>query len=75
MNSTTNDLNIDLMKRSDWAFQWKTRFSPDPKKQAQEVIFSRKINKIDHPRYILMIIPVIFQIIINSETSLIDIRH
>ena len=49
MNSTTNDLNIDLMKRSDWAFQWKTRFSPDPKKQAQEVIFSRKINKIDHP--------------------------
>ena len=49
MNSTTNDLNIDLMKRSDWAFQWKTRSSPDPKKQAQEVIFSRKINKIDHP--------------------------
>ena len=25
------------------------RFNPDPKKQAQEVIFSRKINKIDHP--------------------------
>ena len=25
------------------------RFSPDPKKQAQEMIFSRKINKIDHP--------------------------
>ena len=27
---------------------WKIRFNPDPKKQAQEVIFSRKINKIDH---------------------------
>ena len=25
------------------------RFNPDPNKQAQEVIFSRKINKIDHP--------------------------
>ena len=25
------------------------RFNPDPKKQAQEVIFSRKINKTDHP--------------------------
>ena len=26
------------------------RFNPDPKKQAQEVIFSRKINKIDDPQ-------------------------
>ena len=25
------------------------RFNPDPKKQAQEVIFSRKFNKIDYP--------------------------
>ena len=31
-------------------FQWKIRFNPDPKKQAQEVIFSRKTNKIGHPR-------------------------
>ena len=37
------------MKISNWAFQWKRRFNPDPNKQAQEVIFSRKINKIDHP--------------------------
>ena len=49
INSTANDLNSDLMKISNWAFQWKMRFNPDPKKQAQEVIFSRKINKIDHP--------------------------
>ena len=27
----------------------KIRFNPDPTEQAQEVIFSRKINKIDHP--------------------------
>ena len=37
------------MKISDWAFQWKMRFNPDPKKQAEEVILSRKINKIYHP--------------------------
>ena len=49
INSTANDLNNDLMKKSDWAFQWKKRFNSDPKKQAQEVIFSRKINKINHP--------------------------
>ena len=42
-------MNSDLMKISDWAFQWKMRFNPDPKKLAQEVIVSRKINKIDHP--------------------------
>ena len=49
INSTANDLNSDLIKISDWTFQWKMRFNPDPEKQAQEVIFSRKINKIDHP--------------------------
>ena len=49
INSTANDLNSDLMKISDCDFQWKIRFTPDHKKQAQEIIFSRKINKTDHP--------------------------
>ena len=49
INSTANDLNSDFMKISNWAFQWKMRFNPEPNKQAQEVVFSRKINKIDHP--------------------------
>ena len=48
-NSTVNDLNSDLIKMNNWGFQWKIRFNSDPNKQAQEVIFSRKINKIDHP--------------------------
>ena len=48
INSTANDLNSDLIKISDWEMRWKMRFNPDPKKQAQEGIFSRKINKIDH---------------------------
>ena len=37
-----DELNYDLQKVSDWAFQWKIQFNPDPKKQAQEVIFSKK---------------------------------
>ena len=32
-----------------WAFQWKLNFNPDPTKQAQEVIFSRKTKKLPHP--------------------------
>ena len=48
INSTANEPNSDLMKISDWTFQSKMRLNPDPKKQTQEVIFSRKIN-IDHP--------------------------
>ena len=48
IKSTANNLNSALMKISDWTFQWKMRFNPDPKKQALEVIFSRKISKIDN---------------------------
>ena len=36
------------MKINDLAFQWKAKFNPDLKKQAQEMIFSRKINRINH---------------------------
>ena len=49
INSTANDLNSDFMKISNWAFQSNMRFNPEPNKQAQEVVFSRKINDIDHP--------------------------
>ena len=42
-------LSDDLQKISDWAFKWKMLFNPDVTKQAQEVIFSRKSNKTDHP--------------------------
>ena len=43
------NLNDDLKKINKWAFQLKTSFNPDPNKQAQEVIFSRKLNKPNHP--------------------------
>ena len=49
INSTANDLNSDLMKISNWAFQWKMRFNSGTNKRTQEVIFSGKNNKIDHP--------------------------
>ena len=42
INSASYDLNSNLRKISDWAFQWKMRFNPDPKKQAQELNFSKK---------------------------------
>ena len=38
-----------LKKFSGWALQWRIDFGPDAIKQAQEVIFSRKINKNIHP--------------------------
>ena len=49
INSITTNLNSDLSKVSDWAFQWKMNFNPDLNNQAQEVVFSRKINKMNHP--------------------------
>ena len=33
---------------SNWAFLWKMSFNPDINKQAQEAIFSRKLQKSNH---------------------------
>ena len=44
INKSANGLNCDLEKVSNWAYQWKKQFNPDPNKQAIEVIFSRKSN-------------------------------
>ena len=41
----TSVLNNDLQALSNWAFQWKMQFNPDPIKQAQEVYFSKKIKQ------------------------------
>ena len=49
INTSAAHLNNDLSKISNWAFQWKMSFNPDPSKQVQEVIFSRKHQKISHP--------------------------
>ena len=49
VNTSASHLNSDLTKTSNWAFQWKMIFNPDPSKQDQEVIFSSKIQKTCHP--------------------------
>ena len=36
------DVDSDLLKIQDWAYQWKMSFNPDWIKQVQEIIFSRK---------------------------------
>ena len=51
-NISANEFNNDLRKSSNWAYQWKMSFNPDPLKQAQEVIFSRKITNTNHPTLI-----------------------
>ena len=43
------ELNHDLEKINQWAKQWKMAFNPDPNKQANEVLFSCKTKKVDHP--------------------------
>ena len=46
---SADQLDKDLKNISDWTYKWKIVFDPDLSKQAQEVIFSRKTNKINHP--------------------------
>ena len=46
---SAEELNHDLRLINQWATQWKMSFNPDPNKQATEMLFSQKINKVDHP--------------------------
>ena len=49
VDASNIDLNNDLKKIGEWAFQWKMSFNPDPSKQAQELIFCRKVQTTNHP--------------------------
>ena len=57
-NKSGSHLDNDLNKVSDWAYTWKIYFNPDPSKPAQEVTFSRKCTKEDHPPIYFNNIPV-----------------
>ena len=46
---SADELNFDLDLISKWAYQWKMSFNPDPTKQAEEIIFSQKLKKVNHP--------------------------
>ena len=48
VNTSSTNLNNDIRKISDWAIQWNMSFNPDPSKQAQEVIYSRKRQNPNH---------------------------
>ena len=52
-NTSTEVLNHDLTRIYEWAYRWKTSFKPDPSKQAQQVLYSNKAAKTDHPSVIL----------------------
>ena len=49
VDASNTDLNNDLKKISEWAFQWKMSINPDLTKQTQELIFSRKVQTTNHP--------------------------
>ena len=49
ISASVRDLNEDLEKISNWAFKRKMNFNPNPNKQAQEIIFSRKKTASLHP--------------------------
>ena len=49
INQSGITLNDDLEKISNWAFNFKMSFNPDINKQAQEFIFSHRLQKSNHP--------------------------
>ena len=50
INVSTEEINNDLKRISEWGYQWKMMFNSDIARQAQEFIFSRKIVKLFHPQ-------------------------
>ena len=57
-NDLASQLNNDIDKVSDWADTWKMYFNLDSSKQSEEVIFSTKCTKDDHPLIYFNNIPV-----------------
>ena len=61
-NLSARQLSNDLQKITVWAHKWKMIFNPDISKQAQEVVFSRKTDKVNH-------MPLTFNAISVAQTS------
>ena len=57
VTQSTNELNDDLKKIPYWAYHWKMSFNSDKSKQAQEVIFPRKTQRVIHPPAIFKNVP------------------
>ena len=48
-NTSAEILNHDLTRILQWAYRWKMSFNLDHSKQAQELLFSNKVTKTNHP--------------------------
>ena len=48
-NISSLQMNRDLRTITEWAYQWKMTFNPDPSKQAVEVLFSTKKSPSELP--------------------------
>ena len=59
VTQSTTELNDDLEKISNWAYQRKMFFNPDKSKPAQGISFSRKTQKVIHPPAIFNNMPVV----------------
>ena len=46
---SASKLNRDLLRISNWAYQWKMSFNPDPSKQAVEIRFTKKLEPLNPP--------------------------
>ena len=51
-NTSAESINHDLTRISEWAYRWEMSFNQHPSKQAQEVLFSNKATKTNHPNII-----------------------
>ena len=50
IRASAKELKEDLNKSNNLAFQWKINFNRDLSKQAQEVLFNRKLQKVSHTK-------------------------
>ena len=48
LTSSSQPINDDLSKISQWAYKWKILFNPDASKLAQKIVFYSKKRKINH---------------------------
>ena len=56
--NSSNKLNENLSKMSQWAYRWKMSFKPDVSRQTQEVFFSREKNINNDPVVFFINLPI-----------------
>ena len=74
IHTSATTLSQDLWSITNWAFQWKMIFNPDLSKQAQEVIFSRKIKKLLHPTLLFNNIPLSNSLFQKHHVLTLDVK-